>query len=538
MSEDIEFVRRERGLTDIPGVGKSSAEKIEEYLNTGNMKAYQELMNDFPEDALEMLAIPDVGPKTVGRLMKEKGITSLDQLEKAIDGGELEGMDGIGEKTIENMRSGIEVVKKRRGRISLGHALPVACEMMERLRKIAGLKAVEIAGSLRRRRETIGDVDLLAAVDSREGVEERGEEIIKAFTNQENVAEVIAAGVTRGSIRTDDGLQVDLRVVSESSFGAALQYFTGSKAHNVKIRGMAGEKGLKINEYGVFNGDEKVAGGTEEEVYGAVGLPFISPELREDRGEIEAASEGKLPVLIKQGDLMGELHCHTNYSDGNMSVEDIANAARGFGYSYVALTDHSKNLGVASGLNEAELEERNRRIDELNAGQDDFLVLKGTEVDILSDGSLDYSDEVLAGLDWVIASVHDHFNMSEAEMTRRIVAAIRNPHVHAIGHLTGRLINRREPYPVNIPEVIEACRDENVFLELNAHPDRLDITDLVCREAKKAGVRVAIGSDAHTADQLSLISFGVDTARRGWLEKGDVVNCLSAEELLELLDGK
>ena len=541
MAEDIERIAREKALTSVPGIGESSATKIEQYLSKGKMDAYEKLAAKFPMDALEMLRIPAMGPKTVAKLMKEKNITSIDALEKSIEKDELESMAGMREKTIENIRKGIALVKRSKGRTLLGDALPVAEEVIEKLRGKVKLEAAEPAGSLRRRKETIGDIDILVTVQPRRGQRGKkngvpgGEEVVRAFTSLDNVAEVLASGETKGSIRTGEGVQVDLRVVPPESFGAALQYFTGSKEHNVKLRGLAQGRGLKINEYGVFRGKRRVAGATEEEVYATLDLPWMPPELREDRGEIEAAAQGKLPDLITLDDIKGDLHVHTEYSDGNLSVFEMAKAAKRFGHSYVALTDHSKNLGIASGLTEDDLARKNGEIDEANERLKGFVILKGSEVDILKDGSLDYDDEVLAGLDFVVGSVHDHFNMGEKEMTERIIRAVRNPHVHAIGHLTGRLIGERDAYPVNAPAVVEACAETGTCLELNAHPERLDITDVVCREAKAAGVKVVLSTDSHRSSQYGFMQYGVATARRGWLEKADVINCMTAKRLLKFL---
>jgi len=541
MPEDIENVAREGRLTSVPGIGESSAGKIKQYLETGRMDAYDNLLKGFPTGALELLSIPHVGPKTVAKLMEE-GIKGLAELEKAIQAGKLSGMEGMGDKTIENMKKGVALVKASQGRSLLGEAFPVAQRVVEQLREKVKVKAAEPAGSLRRMRETIGDIDILVTVAAPRGKRKDKDEevpggraVVEAFTTLPDVKEVLAAGDTKGSIRTGEGLQVDLRVVPPESFGAALQYFTGSKAHNIKIRGIAQERGLKINEYGVFKGRKRIAGATEEDVYAALDMPWIPPELREDRGEAEAALEGKLPDIIALDDIRGDMHVHTEYSDGALSVLETAKAAKEVGYSYVALTDHSKNLTVASGLSEDDLSRRSDEIDEARETLKGFAILKGTEVDILKNGSLDYDDDVLAGLDWVIASVHDHFSMGEKEMTDRILRAVRSPHVHAIGHLTGRLLKQRDTYQLNVPTIVEACAETGTMLELNAHPDRLDISDVVCREAKQAGVKVALGTDAHHPSHYRFMQFGVATARRGWLEKADVVNCKTPAQLMKFL---
>ncbi len=544
LGEDIEDVAAAGRIESIPGIGKSSAEKIREYLETGRMTAYDKCFSSFPAGALEMLKIPDVGPRTIARLLHEKNIQGIADLEKAIEDGRLDGMEGVGPKTIEKMKKGIAFVRSYSGRIPLGEALPVAEEIIAELGAHSRLHRIESAGSLRRRCETIGDVDILAGVRGKPGPDRRKpgdsdvDPVIEAFTELGMVSEVLAAGDTRASVRTGSGLQVDLRVVSLESFGAALQYFTGSKAHNVRIRGIAAEKGLKFNEYGVFRGSERIAGKTEKEVYATIGLPDMPPELREDRGEIEAAYEGTLPTLVEMKDIKGELHAHSNFSDGSLTVAELASAASKAGRRYLAVTDHSKNLTVAGGLDEDRLRERNEQIDAVNESIRDLRLLKGTEVDILKDGSLDYEDSVLEELDWVIASVHDHFSMSESSMTERILAAVRNPHVDCIGHLTGRLLNQRAAYEVKVGRIIEECLEHRTALELNAFPQRLDISDVICREAKKAGVMVAIGADVHGESHFPLIAYGVATARRGWLEAGDVLNTMPAGRLEDYLHGR
>jgi DNA polymerase (family 10) len=544
LTEDIEHVHKEGRLLDLAGVGKSSAEKITQFLETGRMKAYEDLVKDFPVGALDMLRIPHVGPKTVGRLMHDKGITSIEQLEKAIQKGDLEGMAGMGAKTIENLKTGIEFLRSSAGRILLGKALPVAQAIVAALKEKVDVEAIEPAGSLRRMRETIGDIDILTTVKPKGRKPKEadeipgGKEVVEAFVSLPNVAEVLAAGGTKGSVRTEEGLQVDLRVVSPESFGAALVYFTGSKAHNIKIRGIALDKGLKINEYGVFKGEDRIAGATEEKVYKSLKLPWIPPELREDRGEVEAAAAGKLPKLVTLEDIRGDLHAHTNHSDGALSVLQMAEAAKAMGYSYIAITDHSPSLGVASGLNVARLRKQHAEIEAAQKQLRGFRILKGTEADILADGRIDYPDEVLADLDIVVASVHTRFGMSEKEMTERIIKAVRNPYVTAIGHLTGRLIGQRDTYQVDVGAVIAACAEEGCALELNSHMDRLDITDIVCHQAKQAGVKVLIGTDAHHSEHYWMMKLGVATARRGWLEKGDVLNCMEADELRQYLHAR
>ncbi|NLW50009.1 MAG: DNA polymerase/3'-5' exonuclease PolX [Candidatus Brocadiaceae bacterium] len=539
LTEDLEAIHTRGELTELPGVGQSSAEKIAQYFETGRVAAYDELLDGFPLGALDMLRVPGLGPKTVGRLMAEKGIDSLDALEQAARTGGLTGLPGMGEKTVANILSGIDFLKRSAGRILLGRALPVAERIIGALREGCDLKAITAAGSLRRMQETVGDIDILATVEAAPGDEAAaGRRIVDAFAALPGVAEVLAAGDTKGSVRTEDGLQVDLRVVRPESYGAALHYFTGSKAHNVRLRGRAIEMGLKVNEYGVFEGDRRVAGATEEEVYEALGLRWIPPELREERGEIEAAEAGTLPRLVTLDDIRGDLHAHTDYSDGVLPVFEMAAAAQELGYAYLAITDHSPSLGIARGLSAKRLREQQKEIRAARRRLPGFRILSGTEADILPDGTLDYPESVLAGLDFVIASVHTHFRMAEDEMTERILAAVRSPYVAAIGHLTGRLLGQREGYAVDVGRVLEACAESGTALELNAHTERLDINDTICRRAKDADVRVMIGTDAHRPEHFGLMALGIGTARRGWLEPGDVLNCMGADELTEYVRAK
>ena len=528
LSEDVEHVHAQGRLSEIGGIGKSSAEKIAQLLDSGKMDAHDKLVAGFPTGVLDMLRIPGLGPKTAAKLMKA-GIESIDALQAAIEAGKLDDMPGMGARSLENLKAGIEFLRRSSGRALLGEALPVARGIVDRVRSAGRGEQIEVAGSLRRFRETIGDVDILVTVASAKDAEA----VVKTFSEMPNVKEVLAAGPTKGSVRTEEGLQVDLRVVSPESFGAALVYFTGSKAHNIKIRGLAIERKLKINEYGVFKGKRQKAGKTEEDVYAALDLSWIPPELREDRGEVEAAAEGRLPKLVTMDDILGDLHVHSDYSDVALSVLEMATAARDMGYSYVAITDHSPSLTVAQGLNRKRLKKQQAEIEAARKKLKGFAVLKGTEVDILADGSIDYPVAVLRDLDVVVASVHSRFGMPEQKMTERIIRAARNPYVTAIGHLTGRMINARDAYQLDVAAVIAACAESGCSLELNAHADRLDVTDVVCRQAKEAGVKIMIGSDAHHSRHYWMMELGVGTARRGWLEKGDVLNCMTAEELAD-----
>ena len=470
--------------------------------------------------------IQGLGPKTLALIHKEKGIKNLSQLEKAVESGSLIGLPGMGEKKVENIKRGIQLLQQSKGRMNLGMAFPVAKGIVETLRKKTGSEKIEWAGSLRRMRENIGDIDILATGPN-------NEKIIEAFTHLPEVKEVLASGETKASVIVEGGLQIDLRVVKEDSYGAALQYFTGSKAHNIHLRGIAKAKGIKINEYGVFKGEKKIGGKEEKEVYKALGMEWIEPELREDRGEIEAAQEKRLPKLIEESDVKGDLHVHSNWSDGGSSIEEVARAAQKKGYQYLVISDHSKSLRIAHGLDETRLIKQMEEIDRINEKLKNFRILKGTEVDILSDGRVDLSDKILEKLDVVIGAVHSGFKQDREKMTRRIIRAIENPLVHIIAHPSGRLLGARDPYEVEMDELMEAAKRNGKVLEINATFDRLDLDDIHCKKAKEMGIRLAIGTDSHHLDQMWMMSLGVAVARRGWLQTQDVLNTLSLKELLK-----
>jgi DNA polymerase (family 10) len=431
----------------------------------------------------------------------------------------------MGEKKIENIRRGIQLFKQSKGRMNLGMAFPVAKRIVEALRQKTGSKKIEWAGSLRRMRENIGDIDILATGPDKE-------KIVHSFTHLPEVKEVLASGETKASIIVEGGIQIDLRVVEKDSYGAALQYFTGSKAHNIHLRGIAKTRGIKINEYGVFKGEKKMGGREEKEVYKALGMDWIEPELREDRGEIEASQKGRLPKLIEESEIKGDFHIHSKWSDGTSSIEEIARTAEKRGYQYVAICDHSKSLKIAHGLDESRLMKQIDEIDRINEKLKGFQILKGTEVDILSDGKLDLSERMLQKLDFVIGAIHSGFKQDKGKMTKRIIRALENPYLHIIAHPSGRLLGARDPYEVEMDEVMEAAKTHGKALEINAYFERLDLDDIHCRKAKEMGIRVTIGTDAHHLDQMWMISLGVAVARRGWLETTDVLNTLSLKEIL------
>ncbi|MFN3285744.1 MAG: DNA polymerase/3'-5' exonuclease PolX [bacterium] len=533
LAEDVEAVADRGELDQIPGVGKSLAEKISEYLRTGKIAYHQELLRELPHGITTLMRVPGLGPKTALLLYEHLGITTLDELERAAREGRLRGLPRMGRKTEENILRGIEQVRRQSTRLPLGAVLPVAQELVAALREARGVGEVSVAGSLRRMRDTIGDIDVLVTAS-------RPEHAMEVFTTHPLVAQVLSRGTTRSSVVLRNGMQADLRVVERSSFGAALQYFTGSKDHNVKLRERAVRMGLKVNEYGVFRteDDRRVAGRTEEEVYAAVKLPWIPPELREDQGEIEAAERGKLPRLVSREDIRGDLHMHTKWSDGQATAEEMAHAARQLGYEYICITDHSQSLKFAGGVSIDDLRDHIRQVRRLSERLDGITVLIGSEVDILADGTLDYPDEVLRELDVVIASVHSRFRMDTQAMTDRILRAMRNRYVTMIGHPTGRLLGQRDPYSVDVERLVAGARETGTILELNAQPDRLDLKDAHVRLAKEHGVQVAIGTDAHSPAELRFMEFGVGTARRGWLEPQDVVNTLPLKKLLARLRQK
>jgi len=529
LGRDIEDVWREGKLLEIPGVGKSLAEKLDELLRTGRMSFYEELREEIPPGVVSLLQVPEVGPKTAKLVWEKLGITSIQELERAAREGKLRTLPGLGVKSEAKILAGIEAFYRRSERIPLATALPVAKEIIKALKEATphALK-VTAAGSLRRMKATIGDIDLLAS-------SYQPEEVIEAFTHLPQVAEVSMKGPTKSTVFLHSGLQVDLRVLPPERYGSLLQYFTGSKEHNVALRGLALDMGLSLSEYGFKRGEEEILCPEEEDVYHTLGLEWIPPELRENRGEIEAAREKRLPRLVELGDIKGDLHVHTNWSDGASTVEEIAEAARRRGYQYLVISDHSHGLGIAKGLTPERLREQRAIIDELNRRWSDFRLLQGAEVEIRADGSLDYPDEVLASLDLVIASIHTGLRQDRERITARVINAMRNPYVDIIGHPSGRILGQREESAVDMDEVLRVAKETGTILEVNGTPDRLDLDDVYIRRAVEMGVKLAIDSDAHNLYGLDSLEFGVAMARRGWAEPKDVVNTLPLEELLKTL---
>lgn len=523
----------EEELRKIPGIGHDLAEKIKEYVTTDHLEFYEELKKEVPHSLVEMLSVPSLGPKTVKMLFEKLKINNIDKLEQLAKKGELKGLPGIQAKTEENILKGIAMVRRRTDRFPIGRVLPIAEDILKKLKDAAPVKEIALAGSLRRWKDTIKDIDMLATSSD-------PKKVMNVFTRLPHVKEVLMKGPTKSSIVTRENIQVDLRVVGEDSVGAALAYFTGSKAHNIRLREMAVKKGLKINEYGVFDvkTNKKIGGKNEADIYKALGLLFIPPELREDTGEIEAAFERKLPELFELSDIKGDLHVHTKYSDGSHDIEELVDEARKRGYKYIAITDHSKGLGVARGMSIEKLLEQNKKIAAANKRLKNFFLLSGVEMDIRSDGTMDYPDEVLKKLDIVLASIHSGFRQSKEQLTKRLVSAMKNPFVSIIAHPTGRLIGERDAYDVDIDEVLRTARDTGAAIEVNAYPLRLDLSDIYIRKAKGMGIPLAISTDAHVAYQFDFMRYGVGIARRGWLEKKDVLNTYPYKALLKRLKNK
>ena len=527
LNEDVEAVLRKEKLLDVPGIGKDLAGKIEEYVKLGKIKFYEDLKKSVSKPVLELMTIPGVGPKTAKLLCDKLKVKNITDLKKKASRGKINNMFGVKEKTVENILRGIDFLKGSEGRTLLGHAMRISGEVISQLKELAAVKKIIVAGSLRRMKETVRDIDILVTSNAPERVTD-------AFTKLPQVKEVLAHGPTKSSVITKDEIQVDLRVVEPPSFGAALCYFTGSKSHNIRLRKMAKRRGLKINEYGVFSAktDKKIAGLDEEGLYKAIDLAYIPPELREDKGEIEAAFKGNLPKLIETKDIKGDLHVHSDASDGALSFEEIARACLRLGYEYVIIADHSKSLKIAGGLEEKTLFENIKKIQNLNKKLKIRLLI-GAEVDILTDGRLDYSDSVLKELDFVIAAVHSGFKQSKDVITGRVIKAMDNKYVNMIAHPTGRLIGKREAYEIDMEKVFKKAKETNTAIEINAYPERLDLDDSSSRRAKELGIMLGIATDAHTINHFHNMIFGVSVARRAWLEKKNVLNTLDLERFLK-----
>ena len=518
------------GLLEIPSVGKAIASKIEEYLKRGKMQHLEELKAKVPINIDELYGIEGMGPKTIKMFYDKLQIKNLADLEKAATEGKLKTLPGFTEKKEQDIFKQIEFFKRGKGRLIIGEVYPLVKQIEKRLQHIAGVKNAAAAGSIRRMKETIGDIDYLVAASD-------PEQVIDFFVKMPEVQEILGMGRAKAFVKLASGIDADLLVVPEESWGSALQYFTGSKEHSVQLRKIAISKGLRLNEWGVFKGDKRVAGTTEEEVYKILGLQWIPPEMRENTGEIEIGRQGKVPKLVEYGSLKGDLQVHSENSDGTASIEEMARGAKAFGLDYIAITDHTKSLKLAGGLEEQELLEQADKISQLNdrLREEEFRILSSAEVNIMKDGSLDIPNTVLDKLDIVGAAIHSHFNLPIETQTERLIKAAKNPSVDILFHPTGRLINKRAGYPVDIEKVIEVAKDTNTVLEIDAHYDRLDLKDEYVRMAVRNGVKLVIDSDAHHPIHYSFLTFGIAQARRGWAIQSDILNTLPADKLLNAL---
>lgn len=539
LAEDIgKIYEKERlaGLRKIPFVGQGLAEKIEEYLKTGKIREYLELKKKIPIEIEELIGVEGVGPKTVRDLYKHLKIKNLKDLEAAAKAGKIKNLPGFGMKKEQNILESIEFLKKTGGRFLLGDILPIVGEIEAKLKSLKEVKKISPAGSLRRMKETIGDVDFLVVSDN-------PEKVMDYFVSLPGVVKVWGKGKTKSSVRMEKGFDMDIRVVPAKSYGSALQYFTGSKEHNIALRRIAIEKGLKLSEYGLFRNSKIIAGKTEEEIYEKLGMDYIEPEMRENAGEIELSRKRRLPQLINYGEIKGDLQIQTDWSDGANSIEEYAEEAMNLGLEYIAVTDHSKRLAVANGLDEKRLLKQMREIDGINSKlkaksvgrRKKFRILKGTECDILKDGSLDLADEVLGKLDVVGAAIHSRFDLPKEEQTERLIRAMENKNVDIIFHPTGRIINRRKPYEIDIDAIIKTAKRTGTVLEIDAYPNRLDLRDEHVKKCVEAGVKISIDSDAHSASHMSFLDFGVSQSRRGWAEKKDIINCWPVEKMMKML---
>jgi DNA polymerase (family 10) len=529
LTQGLEGVLSEGRLREIPGIGKDLAEKIEEILSTGTCRYYKELLKEVPQGVLDVLEVPSVGPKTAKLFFERLGIDSLKSLQQAARTGRLKGLPGIQQKTVENILKGLDLVRQGKDRMDLLTATSVAEGFVRALERSPQVQNISVAGSLRRMKETVRDIDILVASRDPEGV-------LAAFVGLPQVKTILARGETKASVLTREDVQVDLRVIEADVFGAALLYFTGSKDHNIKLRQLAIRKKYKINEYGLFDArGRRLACATEAQMYQKLGLDYIAPELREDAGEVEAAGRHRLPCLLERAAIRGDFHVHTDYSDGQDTVEVMARRAAALGYKYVCLTDHSVSLKVANGLDRRRLEKKIKEIERVQRRLKGTRILLGSEVEIDSEGRIDYPVEILRRFDVVVAAIHSGFKQSQSQLTRRLLKACANKHVHIIAHPTGKLWKARDAYELDFREVFRAARETNTALEINAHPYRLDLCDTAARQAKENGVRLAISTDSHAADHLDYMRFGVGLARRAWLEKKDVLNTLGTDELLKTI---
>jgi len=531
MATDIEEVYKKGGLKaldQIPGVGRRISEKIEEYIKTGKINAFEKLKKKLPSGLDELMNIPGMGPKKAVKLYKKLKIKNIKQLVKAAKKGKIRKLEGFGEKSEQDILRGVALKEQSKGRMLLGRALDVARSLKQQIEKTGSVKNIEIAGSIRRRKETIGDIDILAT-------SKQPQKVIQAFTKLPEVKTILAKGPTKSTVIISPGIQADLRVLPAEIFGSGLQYFTGSKDHNIKLRNIAIKKGYKLSEYGLFKKKTRIAGKTEQEIYKKLGMQYIPPELRTNTGEIEAAQRKKLPKLIDYTDINGDLQMHTKWSDGSNTIEEMARAAKKLGYKYIAITDHSKSEHIAKGMDIKKLNQYLKAIEKARTKVKGITILKGAEVDILADGSMDYDNKTLKKLDVVLAAVHSRFKMSKTEMTKRICKALENPYVNILAHPTGRIISERAPYKMDLNKIIEVAKKNKVALEINAYPSRLDLNDANARIAAEKGAKITINTDAHQVDQLRYMELGVATARRAWIKKEQVINTKTSSEIKKFL---
>ncbi|MFW9771913.1 MAG: DNA polymerase/3'-5' exonuclease PolX [Candidatus Thorarchaeota archaeon] len=531
LSEDIEEIYKKGMVEEIEGVGKSIASRISEYLKTGKVEYLEQLKEELPEGMEQFVEVEGIGPKTAFRLSKEFGFKTVEELEKAINNGTLEGLSGFGKKKAQNILRGIELYKASKGKLLLVDILPIANSIEKQLRKLNFIQELNVAGSIRRKKETIRDIDIL--VSTNEPIK-----VMDNFTNLKDVKDIISKGEDKCTVTLYNNIQVDLRAINKNSYGSALLYFTGSKEHNIKLRKIARKKNWKLNEYGLFDSatNNKLAGTEEIEIYNKLGLDYIVPELREERGEIEAAAAGILPKLVERNEIKGDLHIHSKWSDGMNTIEELCKEAIKYGYEYIAICDHSHGLPVVKGLNESDIRKQMKEIELINRKTDNLTVLSGIELNIDKDGGLDIKDNVLKDLDVVIASVHSGFKADEKAITERVIKAMHNDYITILGHPSGRIINRRSPLQLNLIKVFENAVELGTIMEINAYPDRLDLSDVNCYKAREFNLKFSINTDTHRLDELGFIDFGVFTARRGWLEQKDVVNTLSNKDLKKIIN--
>jgi len=529
---DIYKIGGKDALKKIPGIGTSIADKIEEYLITGKIKYYQDLKKKMPVKIQELTAVEGLGPRKIKILYQKLKIKNIKDLEKAAKFGKIAPLFGFGKKTEKNILEGIKFLKRSKGRFLLGNILPEVKEIEKNLKSLKEVKKISVAGSVRRKKETIGDVDFLV-------VTKNAPKIMDFFVSLPGIIKIWGKGTTKSSIRMKQGFDVDLRAVPKKSYGSALQYFTGSKEHNIVTRKIAINLGLKLNEYGLFKGSKMIAGETEEEIYKILGMQWIPPELRENRGEIEAALKNKLPELIELKDIKGDLHCHSKWDGGKNSIEEMAKAAMARGYQYLGISDHTKFLRIERGLDERQLAWQRKEIEKLNlqvtTNNLQLRILHGCEANILNDGSIDIKDEALKKLDYAIAGIHSNFKMPKKKMTERIIRAMKNPYIKILAHPTGRIIKRRDEYQVDFDKILRAAKEFNVILEINSHPERLDLNDQNIKLVKEIGLKLIINTDSHHIDHLRYMEFGVAQARRGWAKKKDIINSQSLNKILKSL---